>query len=110
MKDLWACGVLAAFNKALTGGRFGPVTSIGEIISGVNSKLSIATTIYAKSLICMMSFLFWIILQGGIEIAFALALGIGSALGAVIGPWITYKMKFNKLRSSIGILAIVTGV
>ena len=51
-----------------------------------------------------------LILKGGIEIAFPLALCIGSALGAVIGFWITYKMKSNKLRSSVGILVIVSGV
>ena len=107
---MYGLGVIAAFNKALTGGGFGPVTSTGKIIGGVNPKLSIATTTYAEVPICMMSFLFWIILQGGIEIAFPLALCIGSALGAVIGPWITYKMKSNKLRSSVGILAIVSGV
>jgi uncharacterized membrane protein YfcA len=39
-----------------------------------------------------------------------LALCIGAALGAVIDPRITYKMKSNKLRSSVGILAIVSGV
>jgi hypothetical protein len=45
---MYGLGVIVAFNKALTGGGFGPVRSTGKIISGVNPKLSIATTTYAE--------------------------------------------------------------
>lgn len=101
---------MAGFNKALSGGGFGPVTSTGKILGGINPKLSIATTTYAEVPICLLSFLFWMILRGGIEIAFPLALCMGALIGGIIGPWITYKINTRKLRSIIAILAIIAGI
>ncbi len=107
---IYVIGIVAAFNKALSGGGFGPVTSTGKILGGLNPKVSIATTTYAEVPICLLSFLFWVMLRGGIGIAFPLALCAGAAFGAIIGPWITYKLKSDKLRSVVGILAIITGI
>lgn len=109
-KKICGIGVLAGFNKALSGGGFGPVASTGKILGGVDPKVSIATTTYAEVPICLLSFLFWVMLRGGIETAFPLALCLGAAFGAIIGPWITYKMKSDKLRGVVGILAIISGI
>lgn len=107
---IYVIGIVSAFNKALSGGGFGPITSTGKILGGLNSKVSIATTTYAEVPICLLSFLFWIILRGSIEIAFPLALCFGAAIGAAIGPWITYKVKSDKLRSFVAVLAIISGI
>lgn len=107
---IYGVGIVAAFNKALSGGGFGPVTSTGKILGGLNPKVSIATTTCAEVPICLLSFLFWMMLRGGIEIAFPLALCSGAAFGAIIGPWITYKIKSDKLRGVVGILAIISGI
>ncbi len=76
---------LADFNKALTGGGFGPLTSTGKIIGGVDVKLSIATTTYAEFPICGLAFVFWIIFNGGIDYVYPLTMCIGSAIGALLG-------------------------
>ncbi len=109
-KKIFGIGVLAGFNKALSGGGFGPVTSTGKILAGVNPRVSIATTAYAEVPICLLSFLFWLVLRGGIETAFPLTMCLGAAFGAIIGPWITYKLKSDRLRGIVGILAIISGI
>jgi len=103
-------GMIAAFNKALTGGGFGPLTSTGKIVGGVNPKLSIATTTYAEVPICGLAFVFWIIFNGGVDYIYPLTMCIGAVIGAFVGPWVTFKMKTEKIRKLIGVLAIISGI
>lgn len=107
---IYGIGLVAAFNKALTGGGFGPLTSTGKIVGGVDPKLSIATTTYAEVPICGLAFVFWIIFNGGIDYIYPLTMSIGSAIGALIGPWVTFKMKTEKMRKLIGVFAIISGI
>jgi len=107
---MYVIGMIAAFNKALTGGGFGPLTSTGKIVGGVNPKLSIATTTYAEVPICGLAFVFWIIFNEGIDYIYPLTMCIGAAIGAFIGPWVTFKMKTEKIRKLIGVLAIISGI
>jgi uncharacterized membrane protein YfcA len=106
----YVVGTLAAFNKSLTGGGFGPVTSTGGIIGGLKSKVSIATTTFAEVIICLASFVVYLSLVGGMDWVFALALCIGAAVGGIIGPYISSRVSHRLLRRCIGILGIVSGI
>ena len=103
-------GVLAAFNKALTGGGFGPVTSTGGIIGGLESKVSIATTTYAEVIICLASFSAYILFYGNINPVFPCSLCIGAVVGGLIGPYISSRISHKSLRIVVGILGIVSGI
>lgn len=108
-KKMWMIGSLAGFNKALSGGGFGPVTSTGKILGGLDPKVSIGTTTLAEVPICIISFLTWMVSAGKIQWAFPLALCLGSLLGGYIGPMVTSKLDTTKLRKTVGWLAILSG-
>lgn len=103
-------GLLAGFNKAFSGGGFGPVTSTGKILGGVSPKVSVATTTLAEVPICLASFLFWWLLGNNINWEFTGYLIGGSALGAVVGPYITSRINTKYLKVVVGALAIVAGI
>lgn len=105
----YVVGVLAAFNKALTGGGFGPVTSTGGIIGGLEAKVSVATTTFAEVIICLAAFAMYIFFTG-INMVFALSLCIGAVIGGIVGPYICSKGRHHLLRICIGILGIVSGL
>jgi len=105
----YAIGALAAFNKALTGGGFGPVTSTGGIIGGLEAKVSIATTTFAEVCICSASFIVYLFFVG-VDWTFALSLCIGAFIGGIIGPYICSRVSHRGLRKSVGILGIVSGI
>jgi uncharacterized membrane protein YfcA len=48
-KKIYLIGILSGFNKGLTGGGFGPVTTAGQMIGGRNGKNSIGTTTFAEA-------------------------------------------------------------
>jgi len=35
---------------------------------------------------------------------------IGTVIGVFVGPWVTFKMKTEKIRKLIGVLAIISGI
>jgi len=102
-------GALSGFNKAMSGGGFGPLTSTGKILSGVDPKVSVATTTYAEVPICFLAFGLWVIMSGAIDWKFPLLLTLGSVIGGFLGPYITQRMRTVRLRYAAGILAMVCG-
>jgi len=105
----YVVGVLAAFNKALTGGGFGPVTSTGGIIGGLEAKVSIATTTFAEVCICSASFIVYLFFAD-VDWIFAFSLCIGAFIGGIIGPYICSRVSHSGLRTGVGILGIVSGI
>lgn len=108
-KKMWGIGLLSGFNKALSGGGFGPVTATGKILGGVDPKVSVGTTTLAEVPICVVSFITWIMLGGKISWAFPAALCIGSLIGGYIGPILTARMDTGKLKTAVGVLAVISG-
>jgi len=106
----YTVGILAAFNKALTGGGFGPVTSTGGIIGGLESKVSIATTTYAEVIICLSAFIAYLFFYSSINMVFVCSLCIGAALGGLIGPYISSRINHKVLRILVGVLGMVSGI
>ncbi|UCE74269.1 MAG: sulfite exporter TauE/SafE family protein [Methanomassiliicoccales archaeon] len=106
----YAIGILAAFNKALSGGGFGPVTSTGGIIGGLKSKVSIATTTFAEVCICLGAFVVYLLFMRTLDIVFTVGLCIGSFIGGIFGPYLSSKVTHDRLRKIMGILGIISGV
>jgi uncharacterized membrane protein YfcA len=106
----YVVGTLAAFNKALSGGGFGPVTSTGGIIGGLKSKVSIATTTFAEVCICLGAFIVYMFFVGNLDIVIAFALCIGAVFGGIVGPYISSKVNHHQLRKCIGTLGIGSGI
>lgn len=108
-KKMFGIGILSGFNKAFSGGGFGPVTSTGKILAGVDPKVSVGTTTLAEVPICAFSFLLWIVIGGKIQWQFPMALAVGALIGGLIGPAVTQKINTKWLRWAVGILAVVSG-
>jgi len=109
-KKMWLIGLLSGFNKAMSGGGFGPVTSTGKILSGVDSKVSVSTTTFAEVPICLLGFGLWIAFNGWIEWRLPVLLSVGASVGGFIGPYITKKFNPRKLRYGAGLLAVACGI
>ena len=106
----YAIGMVAAFNKALTGGGFGPVTSTGGIIGGLESKVSIATTTAAEVCICLASFGFYLYFTQNLHMLLIGSLCVGAVIGGIIGPYISSKVSHRMLRGIIGVFGVASGL
>jgi len=107
---MYLVGLVSAFNKAMSGGGFGPIASTGKILGGLNPKASIATTTYAEVPICLTSFILWCLAEGFAPAWVLLSMCVGSVLGAVFGPRLTSNLNVNTLRVLVGALSVALGI
>lgn len=109
-KKVGVIGLISAFNKALSGGGFGPFVTSGQIVVGQEGKKSVAITTLSEVPICLISFLLYLLLTHYIDWKITISLIIGSIIGSLIGPKITYVIKENYLKIFAGILALISGI
>ena len=103
-------GFLSSFNKGLSGGGFGPVTTAGQVLAGRDGKASIGATTLAEVPICITGFLTYLLARGISNWSLPIYLSIGAVIGALIGPRFTNSFKNDKkLRKTMGLLVLVLG-
>ncbi|MCF7833294.1 MAG: sulfite exporter TauE/SafE family protein [Candidatus Marinimicrobia bacterium] len=108
---IFVVGVISAFNKAISGGGFGPVVTTGQIISGRPVKKSIASTLFAEFPICIAGFITYLILNGLSDWNLVIYTSIGALLAAYVGPYITSRIKSEKkLILALGIIVTLLGI
>ncbi len=105
----YTLGALAGFNKAMSGGGFGPVTSTGGIVGGLSAKVSIATTTFAELFVCLAGFIAYLFMKG-VDVALIIPLSIGAMVGGVVGAYFCSKGNHSILRKAIGALGIISGL
>lgn len=109
-KRLAVVGLISSFNKAMSGGGFGPVVATGQIISGLDSKNAVGITTLSEAPICIVAFIGYLLFHPGFTWNMAIALTIGAGIAAMLGPRITSRFSSSRLRTAVGILALVLGV
>ena len=102
-----AIGVLSSFNKAISGGGFGPLVTAGQVVSGRDTKSSIATALACEAPICITSLIFYILFNGIFEPILPLLLIIGAIPATFIGAFATNKIKDETtMKTIVGIFII----
>ena len=111
-KKIYALGFISAFNKALSGGGFGPLVAGGQLVfKDRNEKGAIGSTDFAEAPICLLSFFLWVLLKGMPPMSLMVPLCIGSAVGGFFGPMALSKIKSRKiLKMSLGVLVLIEGM
>ena len=103
-------GVLAAFNKGLSGGGYGPLVTSGQILSGVRSSSSVAITSLAESFTCLVGVLTYLALGNGIDWSLAPVLVVGAVLSAPIAAWTVKRVDMNKFTTVVGVATAILGI
>jgi len=121
MKRIIALGVLAGFNKGLSGGGYRPVTVAGQLLSGRRSKNALASTTFSKTIVCFVGIIAYILghviqnLHAGLPVTWeylelAPYLTIGTIVAAPIGAFITKSVDSKGLKTAIGWATIALGI
>jgi len=104
-------GMLAAFNKGISGGGYGPLVTSGQILSGVNSKNAIGITSLSEGLTCLVGVITYLIFTNhtiGWELAPSLVLG--AILSVPFAAYTVKKFKNVGLKLIVGIATLVLGL
>jgi uncharacterized protein len=102
--------VLAAFNKGISGGGYGPLLMGGQILSGVNAKNAIGITAFAEALTCLVGFLFYLMMGKSIDWKLTGLLVVCASCAVPIAAMTVKTLPINRLRKYIGIVITILGI
>jgi uncharacterized membrane protein YfcA len=105
-----AIGAIAAFNKGLSGGGYGPLVTSGQVVSGIPPKHAIAITSVAESLTCIVGLTAYILIHGRIDIMLAVPLTLGAMLSIPMATLTVKRMPEYVVRSSVGVVTCMLGI
>jgi len=91
-KLMWMFAFVGGFNKGVGGGGYGPVITIGGLLSGVPVKSMVAITSLAEGVTCLGGVIMWFFIGfTGVEVDYMLlpSFVIGTIVAALFAPWTT---------------------
>lgn len=109
-KKLMGLGVLASFNKGISGGGYGPLIVSGQILSGVETKNSIGITALAEGVTCFIGVITYFIVGTNIDWLLAPYLVIGSLISVPLSVYTVKKMPVREFTLIIGVATILLGI
>lgn len=110
IKKIIALGTIAAFNKGISGGGYGPLVTGGQVISGVPEKNAIGITSFAEGLVCIVGLILYISLQGLPQWNLAIPLVTGAMLSVPAATLTVKILPADLIRQSIGYVTAFLGV
>ena len=110
-KKITSLGFLAAFNKGISGGGYGPLVTSGQILSGVNSKNAIGITSLAEGLTCMVGVTTYLVFTNHrIEWNLAPSLLVGAVLSVPFAALTVKRFSGSHLKLIVGIATLILGL
>ena len=101
---------LASFNKALSGGGYGPLLTAGQVLSGIPGKASVAITSFAESFTCLVGASLFLLKGQHITLELLIPVCIGALLSVPISANIVRNLNEIILKRTIAIITIGLGV
>lgn len=103
-------GVIASFNKGMSGGGYGPVVTGGQILSGVEGKSAVGITSLAEGLTCLIGVItYWMIAKNSCQWHLAPWITVGAILSVPFSAVSVKRLSTRKLKLAIAALTIVLG-
>jgi uncharacterized membrane protein YfcA len=110
-KKIVGLGLLAAFNKGISGGGYGPVVTGGQILSGVKEKSAIGIASLAEGLTCVVGVATYVAFTNHtVDWRLAPSLVVGAIVSVPFAAFAVKKFKTGKLRLLVGIATVALGL
>ena len=103
-------GSIAAFNKGISGGGYGPLVTAGQIVSGVGAKNAIGITSLAEGITCAVGVATFLLLRPGTSWILAPPLLLGAILSVPLAALTVKRLPERSFTLVIGIVVLALGV
>ena len=102
-------GVIASFNKGLSGGGYGPLVMGGQILSGVNVKNAVGITSLAEGLTCLVGITLYFFMRSSADWTLAPWLMTGAVLSVPFAAQTLKQLTERKVKIAIAVVMFVLG-
>ena len=110
-KRVFSLGLLASFNKGMSGGGYGPVVTGGQLLAGVEGKNAVAITSLAEGLTCLVGVITYVLVaKNAINWHLAPYIVTGAVLAVPLSVKSVKILGDRTLKYAIASLTILLGV
>ncbi|MFB0508290.1 MAG: TSUP family transporter [Thermodesulfobacteriota bacterium] len=109
-KKIFILGSVAAFNKGISGGEYGPVVTGGQLLSGIKGNNAVGITSLARGLTCMVRLATYVILDGGINWTLAGPLVLEGIYSIPMSALSVNRIQTHKMKIYIGVSTLILGI
>jgi uncharacterized membrane protein YfcA len=113
-RKMYVVSGFASFNKALTGGGYGPITTSGQVISGRDHEESVATSVMSESVLSGYGFLLYFLFNRfshfELTLTLIIVLVISSIIATPLGALTADYLNKRKAKRYIGYVSMILGV
>ncbi len=109
----WKMAVLssiASFNKAVSGGGYGPLVTSGQILSGVQSKAAVGITSFAEGFTCLLAVILFLGKGGFINLQIFIPMCAGALLSVPCSVFVISKAREDIFKIFLGVLTTIMGL
>jgi uncharacterized membrane protein YfcA len=110
-KKITLLGLIASFNKGMSGGGYGPVVTGGQVLSGVDGKSAVGITSLAEGLTCLVGVIAYVLVaKNPLDWRLAPWVIIGAVLSVPLSAKSVKIMSEKRLKLAIAMLTIILGI
>ena len=110
-KRIGFLGLIASFNKGMSGGGYGPVVTGGQILSGIEGKSAVGITSLAEGLTCLVGVIAYVLIsKNPVDWKLAPFIIIGAVLSVPLSAKSVKWISTKKLKLAIALLTIALGI
>ncbi len=104
---IMALGMGAAFNKAVSGGGYGPLLTSGQVLAGLGGKPAIAISSLAEAVTCLTGTVLYFLRGQSVQEELAVPILSGALLSVPFSARLVRRIDEGWLKRSIAILTLV---
>lgn len=101
--------ILAAFNKSISGGGYGPLVTSGQILSGIQSKSAVGITAFAEGFTCLLSVLLFSFVGEPIHSPLFIPLTFGALASVPFSALFVSRVHEKDFKVLVGIITMILG-
>jgi uncharacterized membrane protein YfcA len=104
-------GIIASFNKGMSGGGYGPLVTSGQLLSGVEGRSAVGITSLAEGLTCLVGvIMYFLVRRGSLDWHLAPWVIIGALCSVPLSAKSVKFISDRKMKVSIAVLTIGLGL
>jgi hypothetical protein len=100
---------IASFNKAVSGGGYGPLVTSGQILSGVQGKAAVGITSFAEAFTCLLAVILFLSQGGFINLQIFIPMCAGALLSVPCSVFAINKANEDHFKIIVGVVTMCLG-
>lgn len=103
-------GVVASFNKALSGGGYGPLMTSGQLLSGISGRSAVGITSIAEGFTCLAATSLFLLKGRQLEAGLLVPVLTGALLSVPVSAQLVQRIPERTMKRIIAVITICLGL